>query len=60
MPSSAHHFNESAGSRVKSFIVTTKSRESGYDFLSRVFVPWAGIPEDAGKLCYAFQFNGTC
>ena len=40
---------KTAGGRVKSFIITTKSTEPEFDFLSRNFVPWAGIPEDAGK-----------
>ena len=39
------------GGIVKAFIVTTKSTEPEFDFFSRVFVPWAGIPEDAGKIC---------
>ena len=42
---------KTAGGRVKSFIITTKSTEPEFDFLSRNFVPWAGIPEDAGKIC---------
>ncbi|XP_073690099.1 phenazine biosynthesis-like domain-containing protein [Garra rufa] len=38
--------NETTG-KIKSLIITLKGAErSGYDFYSRVFAPWVGIPED--------------
>lgn len=40
--------NETTG-KIKSLIVTLKGTEtsqSGYDFYSRVFSPWVGVPED--------------
>ena len=44
---------------MKSFIITTKSTEPEFDFLSRNFVPWAGIPEDAGKICSVASAEGS-
>uniref|UniRef100_A0A8C2L425 Phenazine biosynthesis-like protein domain containing 2 n=1 Tax=Cyprinus carpio TaxID=7962 RepID=A0A8C2L425_CYPCA len=40
--------NETTG-KIKSLIITLKgaeSTQSGYDFYSRVFAPWVGVPED--------------
>ncbi|XDV50222.1 hypothetical protein PO909_019316 [Leuciscus waleckii] len=40
--------NETTG-KIKSLIVTLKgpqTTQSGYDFYSRVFAPWVGVPED--------------
>ncbi|ROL49088.1 Phenazine biosynthesis-like domain-containing protein 2 [Anabarilius grahami] len=40
--------NETTG-KIKSLIVTlkgTQTTQSGYDFYSRVFSPWVGVPED--------------
>merc|ERR1712241_1618383 len=34
------------GNRVRGVIVTTRSTTSEYDFISRYFAPWVGIPED--------------
>ena len=51
---------KTTGGRVKSFIITTKSTEPEFDFLSRNFVPWAGIPEDAGKkICSVASGEGS-
>lgn len=33
-------------SKVKGVILTLKSSETEYDFYSRYFAPWVGIPED--------------
>lgn len=33
-------------SKVKGVIVTVKANEEKYDFYSRYFAPWVGIPED--------------
>ncbi|XP_059422540.1 phenazine biosynthesis-like domain-containing protein isoform X2 [Carassius carassius] len=40
--------NETTG-KIRSLIITLKgaeSTQSGYDFYSRVFAPWVGVPED--------------
>lgn len=40
--------NETTG-KIKSLIITvkgTQTAQSGYDFYSRVFSPWVGVPED--------------
>ncbi|XP_048060701.1 phenazine biosynthesis-like domain-containing protein [Megalobrama amblycephala] len=40
--------NETTG-KIKSLIITlkgTQTTQSGYDFYSRVFAPWVGVPED--------------
>ncbi|KAK9964556.1 hypothetical protein ABG768_005720 [Culter alburnus] len=40
--------NEAIG-KIKSLIITlkgTQTTQSGYDFYSRVFAPWVGVPED--------------
>lgn len=34
------------GNRVRGVIVTTRSMSTDYDFVSRYFAPWVGIPED--------------
>ncbi len=36
------------GDRVRGVIVTTRSLKDEYDFVSRYFAPWVGIPEDPG------------
>ncbi|XP_067277956.1 phenazine biosynthesis-like domain-containing protein [Pseudorasbora parva] len=40
--------NETTG-KIKSLIITlkgTQTSQSGYDFYSRIFAPWVGVPED--------------
>ena len=37
-----------SGNRVRGVIVTTRSMSTEYDFVSRYFAPWVGIPEDPG------------
>ena len=39
------------GNRVRGVIVTTRSMSTDYDFVSRYFAPWVGIPEDPGWNC---------
>ena len=46
--------------KIKGVIVTVKSEGEAYDFLSRYFAPWVGIPEDpvTGQYCIARNFQG--
>lgn len=43
------YFIPFSGDRVRSVIVTTLSLTQEYDFVSRYFAPWVGIPEDPGN-----------
>ncbi len=44
--SSLPTINFGSEANVKGIIVTAKSKEGPYDFISRYFAPWVGIPED--------------
>ena len=38
------------GHRFNGIILTTLSLDPDFDFVSRYFAPWVGIPEDHGKI----------
>lgn len=45
--------------KIRGVIVTVKSHDSKYHFISRYFAPWVGIPEDpvTGKLQYSHNIQ---
>ena len=44
--------------KIRGVIVTVKSTEEKYDFLSRYFAPWVGIPED--PVTGLFVYTNNC